>query len=122
MCIRDRALSQTFVESGANVPNVYLFVPPRLEGWATKQLRRIAVDVFAVCKAQMRGNPTHAATKAKHLGSLFKHVLVGSRMTGGTTAPDHWVAYGFEEGADVPKWLTDALLPVYPFLRDDTDE
>lgn len=105
------------------IPDVYLFVPPSIEGWANQQLRRIAVEIFGICKQQMRVNPEHAKVKAQHLGELFRHLLVGSRLTPTTTVPDLWVGYGFDSGDKVaPNWLLSGLIAVYPFLRDDGED
>lgn len=108
------ALSQTFVEGTGGTPNnVYLFVPPGLERWTTQQIQRLAGEMFAICKR------VKSVALAKHLGVLFRHLMVGSKIASSTQAPDRWAAFGYDPNGPQPKWLTDGLLPVYAFLRDD---
>jgi hypothetical protein len=106
------ALSQTFREGPETVSHVYLFVPANLEGWAAEQIRRIAAEMFGICRAQK------AVPKAKHLGELMQRLLIGSKLSSTTTEPDCWAAYGFDEKAKVPGWLIEKLLPIEPYLRD----
>lgn len=113
------ALNQTFVRVGEKMPNVYLFVPPNMESWAAQQLRTIAVKMFDICKAQTRENRGAGIAKAKLIGEAYRHVLLGSRVSAATTPPDHWAAFGFASGPDVPEWVMSALIPLSPFLRDD---
>jgi len=113
------ALNQTFVRVGEKMPNVYLFVPPNMESWAAQQLRGIAVKMFDICKSQTRENRQAGVAKAKLIGEAYRHVLLGSRVAVGTTPPDHWAAFGFASGPDVPDWIMSALIPLSPFLRDD---
>lgn len=106
---------------------VYIFVPPDLEGWALKKVGGLAADIMQTCKRQKQeslrlGNALeaeYANTKARRFGQLFQLIRVGSKVGQGTTPPDHWTAYGFDEGEDVPRWLTDALLPTYSFGTDE---
>lgn len=117
-------LSRTATANAVHpIPTVYLLVPPSIEAWANQQLRRIAVEIFAICKLQMGVNPEHAKIKAKHLGELFRHVLVGSRLSSTTTEPDLWVGYGFDSNdSGLPNWVGSKLVAVYPFLRDDGED
>lgn len=113
------ALNQTLVQAGEKMPKVYLFVPPNMESWAGQQLRNIAVKMFDICKAQTRENREAGIAKAKLIGEAYRHVLLGSRLTAATTPPDHWAAFGFASGPEVPDWVMPALIPLYPFFRDD---
>ncbi len=110
------ALAQTAQENGDAKPHsVYLFVPSGVEEWATQQIRRVASDLFGFCKK-------HQHVKlARHLGDQFKAILLGSRLTLATPKPDRWAVYGFEADEDLPKWLVEGLVPVYPFNRDDEE-
>jgi len=113
------ALSFTFQSISSNV---YLFVPGRTEKWATQQLGEVARKMFDVCKQQTRINREAGIQKAKLLGECFHRLMVGSKISSDTVPPDHWVAFGFESSADkntVPEWLMTALVPLYPFQRDD---
>lgn len=105
------AIEHTFTDGA--MPNVYLFVPSRMEGWATERLRNMAQRMFAICKQQK------AVKKAKLLGECFRHVLMGSRVNHASTPPDHWVAFGFEPSPDTPKWLSESVITLSPFSRDD---
>ena len=110
------ALTQTAQERGEPSPHrVYLFVPAELEGWATEHIRRSATVVFGRCKKAQN------VDLARLLGAMFKGLLLGGRLTPATQKPDRWAAFGFEAEDAVPRWLTEALLPVYPFDRDDED-
>lgn len=113
------AISQTFVPPETVVPSVFILVPPRFERWAAKSLRNIAEEIFKGFKQEAKVNPRHAVLKAERIGQLYKHLHLGSHLTSQTVQPDHWVAYGFERTAEAPSWVMDALIPVYPFLRDD---
>ena len=100
----------------AHEGEVFLFVPRELSGWATEQIRRVASEMFARCKKAKQ------VQVAEHLGKLYRALLIGSRVTPATPEPERWAVYGFEtDEATLPKWLTDAQLPVYAFLRDDED-
>ncbi len=113
------ALEQTFVPSDHKMPNVYLFVPPSLEGWAAQQLKNIAARMFDICKHQAKVNREYGVAKAKLIANAYRHVLLGSRLNVATTPPDHWVAFGFEREQDLPDWVLPTLIPLSPILRDD---
>lgn len=108
------AFGQTFRDHAAHTsPTVYLFVPPALSEWTRKSIDRITRTIFGVCREQK------AVEKARHLGELLGHVYVGSHVTSTTIMPDHWGAYGYREPDGAPKWLTERLMVLPSFLRED---
>lgn len=113
------ALEFTFTSDPAKRPNVYLFVPPSMEGWATERLKEVTRRMFDVCKEQAKVRREAGIRKAKLLGECFRHLLLGSRVNVATTPPDHWVAFGFENTPETPEWLRNSIIPLYPFLRND---
>lgn len=108
------ALASTAIDSGAATHSpVYLFLPKHLEKWGNEEIRKNLMAIFAHCKEHRKPD------LARHLGAMAKHIYVGSRVTPSMQAPDKWVAYGFDDSPHVPKWLTEAMLPVYAFPEDD---
>lgn len=107
------ALTQAWYEDDQKPPEVYLFVPPKHESWAIEQIRRVATGIFARCKH------LKMVHLARHVGPMFKALLIGGQIAPDMARPERWASFGFEPDDSLPKWLTDAQLPVYAFLRDD---
>lgn len=97
------ALTQTFEREGT-LHKVFFFVTPELKNaWVNEQMTLIARKIFAQCKSY-----PNAAKRARHLDSLFRHVLIGRDIP--EKVPEQfWVAFGIDPQV-APLWLRNALL------------
>jgi hypothetical protein len=85
---------------------VYFFVPSSMEKEAIAALQNLAESIFARIKTRK------AVNQAKAVGKAFKAILIGHRLLQIDTAPERWVAFGFQKEDPIPGWLRDGLTAV----------
>jgi hypothetical protein len=99
------AFVQTFQDEGEDGPHkVYLLVSNQSNVWVSVQVKRITKVIFDICKKKKDVN------RARQLGRLFQHMMVGSRVHQMGIEPDRWAVYGFSNQDRIPEWVSAALL------------
>ncbi len=84
---------------------VYFLVPASIsDGWVVPKFRTSAKHIFDRLK---RGKSVAAV---KHVGDLFKGVMLGSQVFTLPQEPDRWVAFGFSKTDPIPDWMRNKLL------------
>ena len=99
------------------MPDMYFFVPPAREAWATQEFQKASKKIFATCKALVKQDQQRGIELAKMMGDACRHILLGSKIQTTSGPPGRWVAFGFED--DAPKWLLNNLITFKPFDCDD---
>ena len=100
------ALAQTMPMGNSKLHKTMLFVAAPTEGWAVKQMQRIAGVIFGRLKED--GN----TIAAKLMGQAFNHLMMGKFVLQVAEEPERWASFGFRVADPVPDWMRKSLLSV----------
>jgi len=99
------ALAQTFQGEDETRPHkVYLLVSNSSHEWVSAQVKQLVKAVFDICKQKKD------ATRARQMGILLRHMMIGSRVHQMGVEPARWAVYGFSLQDRLPEWVSTALL------------
>jgi hypothetical protein len=100
------SLVQTYPKGQRPEPfKTYLFVRGSAIPWANAELETLTRTMFDYLKEQQK------VSRARHLGTFFHAISMGSRALAFKNGPERWTAFGFErEDPTIPEWMREALL------------